>query len=311
MSSGPRNLDLHDLECFDTFLRERSVSRAAERLGLSQSSASDALARLRTRFDDPLLVRGRNGMQPTPKALALLPQVRAALSQLRGLLDAGAAFDPAHAHERFRLTASDYAQLLVVTQLCRQLQERAPGCTLDLISIHLQRVEEALDAGHVDLAIAYFPKPPEGLRRLPLFDDDYVCIVRADHPVAAKGLLSVDEFAALSYVAVAPSGLSYFSRGIDAALETQGLTRNVVVTCAHFLMAVQLVSQSNLALALPRRAAQQVASWLAIRLIEIPLPVAPLEISLYWHERMHHSAAHQWLRSLVRECAPSVSLPSR
>jgi DNA-binding transcriptional LysR family regulator len=295
-----RNLDLHALECLDMLLRERNVSRAAERLGMPQSSASEMLARLRERFGDPLLVRGREGMAPTPKALQLLPQVRAAIAQLNALMDAAQPFDPAQARERFRLTASDYAQLLLMPNLCRRLQDEGPGCAIDLLPVHILRVAEALETGEIDLAIAYFTEPPPSLRRAPLFTDDYVCIARAGHPCTRQPMDSA-AFAALPHVSVAPSGLSYFASGVDTALQAQGLSRRIAVSCPHFMLAAHLVSQSDMVLALPRRATTRLALLLPIRVVELPMPVKPLEVAMYWQDRTHQSPPHQWLRSLVRE----------
>ena len=290
------------------FMRERNISRAAERLGMSQSSASEVLARLRERFDDPLLVRGREGMMPTPKALALLPEVRLAIGQLQALLDRGQAFDAANSVLRFRLSTSDYTQLLLMPSLCRRMQDEAPGCAMDILPTHILRVEEALDTGEIDLAIAYFPEPPPSLRRSPLFSDDYVCIARAGHPCTREPL-DAQGFASLSHISVAPSGLSYFSSAVDSALQAQGLSRRIAVTSPHFLLAAHLVSQSDMVLALPRRAASGLAAFLAIRLVEIPLPMRGVDVSMYWHERTHHSGPHRWLRERVRDVLAPASGP--
>jgi DNA-binding transcriptional LysR family regulator len=295
----PHNLDLHSLECFDLLLRERSVSRAAERLGMSQSSASEMLARLRERFADPLLVRTREGMSPTARALALQPQVRQAMDQLRALLDTGSGFDPAHSGERFRITTSDYTQLLLMPGLTRRLLAAAPGCTVDILPVHVQRIDRALDAGDIDLAIAYSPEPPEGLRRSPLFTDRHVGIARVGHPAPLAGL-SAEAFAQLSHVSVAPSGLAYFSSVVDSALEALGLHRRIAVSSPHFLLAAHLVSQTELVLALPYKAALALSAFFPLQTFELPLATRLVDISMYWHERCHHSAAQQWLREQVR-----------
>ncbi len=299
MSTKDRNLDLHALECFDVLMRERSVSRAAERLGMSQSSASELLARLRERFGDPLLVRTRDGMTPTPHALALLPQVRSALDQLRALLDHDAAFEPGRASERFRITTSDYTQLLLMPTLIRRLHAEAPGCGIDILPVHIQRIEQALESGEIDLAIAYHPDPPAGLRRAPLFSDRYVCVARLGDARTA-GTLSAEQFAALPHISVAPSGLSYFSSVVDSALDGVGLTRRVVVSSPHFLLAAHLVSQSDMVLALPRQAALALAAFMPLQVAEIPLPMRSVDVAMYWHERAHHSRPLQWLRDQVR-----------
>lgn len=307
---SPRNLDIHLLESFDMLMRERSVSRAAERLGISQSSASEALARLRERFDDPLLVRGREGMMPTPKALALLPDVRSAIALLRGLIDRGRGFEPASSALRFRLATSDYTQLLLMPQLRRRMAQQAPGCAVDIVPTHILRVEEALDTGEIDLAIAFFPQPPLSLRRSPLLRDRYVCIAQAGHP-AVRADLSPAQFAALPHIAVAPSGVAFFSSVVDSALEAQGLSRRVAVSSPHFLLAAHLVAQSDLVLALPARAARALAAMLPLQVVDIPLPLQPVDVALYWHERTHHSPPHQWMRALLREllASPEADTP--
>lgn len=297
--SMARNVDLFTLECFDMLLRERSVSRAAVRMDMSQSSMSDVLARLRDRFADPLLVRTREGMVPTERALALWPQVREGIERLQSILEKATDFEPTKATERFRLTATDYAQLLLLPALVELLRQQAPACSTEMVTVNLRAVELALEAGEIDLAIAYYPEPPAALRRGPLFADHYVGLVRQDHP-ATRQSLTAEEFAALPHVSVSPSGLSYFAGVVDSALEALGLERRVVVRCPHFLIGCQLVAHSDLVLALPSRAAQAVTRTLPVRVVEIPLPLKPVDVSMYWHERCHHSRAHQWLRNTVR-----------
>lgn len=281
-------------------MRERSVSRAAERLGLSQSSASDALARLRERFDDPLLVRGREGMMPTPKAIGLLSDAREALALLRSLLDRGRGFEPSSATIRFRIATSDFTQLLLMPRLRMRMADEAPDCAVDVVPTHILRVEEALETGEIDLAIAYFPQPPPSLRRSPLLSDRYVCIAQKGHP-SLVGHLSAQAFAALPHISVAPSGVAYFSSVVDSALEDLGLSRRVAVTSPHFLLAAHLAAQSDLILVLPERAALKLAQLLPLQVFDIPLEVRPVDVALYWHERTHHSPAFQWMRALLRE----------
>jgi DNA-binding transcriptional LysR family regulator len=293
------NLDLNLLEAFDALMRESSVSRAAQRMSISQSTMSEVLARLRDRFCDPLLVRTRDGMVPTERAQRLLPMVRQAIEQLRQLAEPATDFDPAAARECFRITASDYAQLLLMPSLVRLMHDRTSGCTVDLITVHLRAVEVALETGEVDLAIAYYPSPPLSLRRGPLFTDRYVCIARRGHPAASQAL-TAEAFAGLSHISVSPSGLSYFAGVVDSALEAKGLARRIVVTCPHFLLASHLVSQSDLVLAMPCRAAMALTGFFPLETMEIPLEMDRVDVSMYWHERCHHSRSHQWLRDQVR-----------
>jgi DNA-binding transcriptional LysR family regulator len=238
-------------------------------------------------------------MVPAERAQALWPQVREGIERLQAILERAADFEPARATERFRLTATDYAQLLLLPRLVQTLQQQAPGCTADLVTVNLRALEAALEGGEVDLAIAYHPNPPPSLRRGPLFADRYVCVARRGHPAVSPSL-SAAQFAALLHVSVSPSGLSYFAGVVDSALESQGLARRIVVTCPHFLLASHLVSQSDLVLALPARAAQALTAFFPLQVIEIPLSMERVDVSMYWHERCHHSRAQQWLRERVR-----------
>lgn len=301
-----RNLDLHALECFDAMMRELSVSRAADRMGLSQSSMSEALARLRERFGDPLLVRTRDGMVATDRAKALLPTVRQVIDQMRAMVEREGRFDSAQSSRQFRIATTDYAQVLLMPGLVRRLQVEAPGCTVGVSPVNIREVELALESGDIDLAIAFYPQPPEGLRRGPLLTDRFVCIARHGHPAVSHDL-TAEAFAALRHISVSPSGLSYFSDIVDLALDARGLARQVVITCPHFLLASYLVSQSDLVLVLPHEGAKTLARFFPLQVVDVPLTLKPMELSLYWHERCHHSAAQQWLRETVR----SVMAPQR
>jgi len=304
-----KNLDLQLLDCFEALMRERSVSRAAERMGLSQPAMSEALARLRDRFDDPLLVRGREGMQPTPRALELSPQVHEIVERMR-LLTAGAeAFDAAACSTRFRLATSDYSQFLLMPRLTEMLANQAPGVSVDVLPVNIRRVEEALDLGEIDLAVAYFVEPPPALKRRPLFDEHYLGVARKGHP-GITPTLGAAQYAALRHVSVAPSGLTYFSGALESILAAAGLTRRVAVTSPHFLLAAYLVANSDLVLAIPSRAAQRLAALLPLMLFDIPLELPEIQIAMYWHERTHKSAAHQWFRERVRESLPHGAVHS-
>jgi DNA-binding transcriptional LysR family regulator len=289
-------------------MRELSVSRAAQRMGMAQSSMSELLGRLRDRFSDPLFVRTRHGIVATERAQRLQPKVRATIELLRELAEPTGGFDPARAAVHFRVTATDYAQMLFMSSLTQLLIANAPHCTLELVTVNLRTLEAALETGDVDLAIAYHPDPPPSLRRSPLFTDRYVCIARKGHP-ALDQALTAELFAVLSHMNVSPSGLSYFANAVDSALETQDLARKVVVTCPHFLLASHLVSQTDLVLAMPHRAALALMKFFPIQLIEIPLSMAGVDVAMYWHERCHHSASHRWLRKQVRSLLTDPVVP--
>ena len=299
-----KNLDLQLLECFDALMRERNVSRAAERIGLSQSAMSEALARLRDRFEDPLLVRGREGMQPTPRAIELAPQVHEVVEKMRALTVGPGSFDAVACSTRFRLVTSDYTQFLLMPRLIETLAGEAPGVSVDVLPVHIRRVEEALELGEVDMAVAYFVDPPQALRCLPLFQERFVGIAHAEHPIVGRGELSLSAYAQLRHVSVAPSGLTYFSHALDSRIEAMGLKRRIALTSPHFLLAAYVAANSDLVLALPSRAAHKLAAMLPLTLFELPLELPEIQLAMYWHERTHNSVAHQWFRARVRDALP-------
>jgi DNA-binding transcriptional LysR family regulator len=295
-----RNIDLHALECFDALLRERNVSRAAERVGLSQSAMSDVLAKLRDRFHDPLLVKGRTGMVPTPRAEALVPLVRDTLDRLVSLADSTLAFDPALCEQRFRLATSDYTQLLLLPQLVTGLAKLAPAAAVDVLPVGITQLETALEAAEIDLAVAYFHDPPAGLRRLPLLTEHSVLIARRDHPQVSVGMTN-SGFAELLHVTVSPSGLGWLTAYVDEALAPLGVSRKIRVSTPHFLLAAYLVSVTDLVLVIPSHAGAHLAELFPLTVVPLPFADKELQLSMFWHERTHKSAAHQWFRSRVQE----------
>lgn len=296
--SFQRNIDLHLLECFTALMRDQSVSRAAERMGLSQSAMSEVLARLRERFDDPLLVRGRRGMQPTPRALALFARIPDLIEELHSLLIDNQTFDPNRCELRFKLVASDYGQLLMMPALVTHLAEEAPAASIDVVPIHIRRVADALETAEADIAIAYFVDPPPGLKRRPLLRETYVAIARRGHPDLRSGL-TLATLARLRHVSVAPSGLNFFSGALDQAFARLGLQRRVAVSSPHFLLAANLVAQSDLMLVLPDHAARTLAAQLPVEIFELPMKLRPVQTAMYWHPRVHEHPAHRWLRNVI------------
>ena len=295
-----RNIDLQLLECFEALMRERSVSRAAEQMGLSQPAMSEVLARLRKRFADPLLVRGRRGMQPTPRARELAPTIHELVAQLRALATMGDVFEPAACSTRFKVATSDYTQFLLLPSLAKLLAAQAPMASIDVLPVSILRVEEALDFGEIDLAVAYFPEPPQGLRRRPLFRERYVGVAAIGHSALQPGL-KVETFAGFGHVTVAPSGLDFFRRAVDSKLAEQGLSRRVAVTSPHFALAAYLAAQSDMVLTLPLRAARRLSEFLPVGIFELPFDLPDIGIAMYWHERTHSSAAYRWFREQVRK----------
>jgi len=297
--ASSRNIDLHTLECFDALLRECNVSRAAERVGLSQSAMSDVLAKLRDRFHDQLLVRGRVGMVPTPRAQALVPIVRELLDRLSRLADANLTFEPVHCEQRFRIATSDYTQLLLLPELIGILSKLAPMSAVDVLPIGITQLEAALEAAEIDVAVAYFHDPPPSLRRVPLLAEHSVLIARRDHPQVKMGM-TLSDFAELPHVTVSPSGLGWLTAYVDDALLPLGVSRKIRASSPHFLLAAYLVSVTDLVLVVPSHAGARLAELFPLSVEPLPFADKELRLSMFWHERTHKSAAHQWFRSRVQ-----------
>jgi DNA-binding transcriptional LysR family regulator len=292
---GLAGVDLNLVLALDALLAERHVTRAAARLGITQSAASHALARLRDVFDDPLLVRGPRGtMMPTPRATALAPAVHRVLVDLSAIVRGDAAFDPRTARRRFRIGTSDYDELVMLPRLVQRLQRVAPSIDLWLHTLG-DHGDEALAAGTVDVVIGL----PRGAARSAgsyekvLFDETFTCIVRAKHPLA-RSKLTLPRYCAASHLLVAPRGTP--GSLVDSALAAVGRTRRIALAVPHFLVVPYLVAGSDLVATLATRVATTFADALDLVTMPPPLALPKIQIAVAWHERDHEDPPHRWLR---------------
>ena len=297
-------VDLNLVLALDALLAERHVTRAAARLGVTQSAASHALARLRDLFGDPLLVRGpRGAMITTPRAEALAPQVHRVLVDLAGVLR-GDAFDPATTRRVFRIGASDYAELVLLPKLIERIGRLAPGIDLWVHPFD-EHGDAELAAGALDAVFAL----PRGSARSAgsyekvLFDEGFTCILRADHPLAG-GKLTLPRYCGASHLLVAPRG----SPGslVDDALAEHGRSRRVALAVPHFLVVPYIVAGSDLVATLASRVAARFTETLGLVAMPPPVQLPRFQIAVAWHERNHHDAAHRWLREQVLAVAAEV-----
>jgi DNA-binding transcriptional LysR family regulator len=294
-----RNVDLNLLVALDALLAERSVSRAAVRLHLSQPAASALLARLRELFGDPLLLRSARGMLPTPRALELLGPVKQVLDEIEAIVQPRAAFDPASASPTFTLSASDYVEYALLPKLVDYLEHKAPGVRLEVRSLDLQLVAMQMESGEVDLCITGLQNAAPGLHLRPLYTERLVSVVRRNHPgVGAR--LTLDQFCSLEHIQVSVRG-SGFSTRIDAALAALGRKRHARLAVPHFLLVPEIVARSDMISALPERLARGYAKQL--RIFEPPVELQKFTVGEMWHERNERDPAQQWLRDVLVELA--------
>ena len=290
-----RNVDLNLLVALDALLAERSVSRAAVRLRLSQPAASALLARLRELFDDPLLLRSARGMLPTPRALELHGPVRQVLDEIGAMVQPRAAFNAAAAEQSFTLSASDYVEYALLPKLVDYLEHKAPGVRLEVRPLDLQLVAKQMEIGEVDLCITGLQNAAAGLHVRPLYTERIVSVARRNHPgIGAR--LTLDKFCGLEHIRVSVPG-SGFSTRIDAALAALGRKRHVRLAVPHFLLVPEIVARSDMISALPERLARGYAK--KLRILEPPLDIEGFTVGEIWHERSQRDPAQQWLRDVL------------
>jgi DNA-binding transcriptional LysR family regulator len=289
-------LDLHHLRVLDALLTHGSLAAAAAVLHRTPSALSHALRELRALLGDPLFVKAGRGLVPTARALGLQEGLRAALAGLDALLAAAAPWDPATARRRFVLASSDSFAVLALPPLLARVRAEAPGVDLELRGEPGEAARTLLPAGEVDLCLDVRPPDREGLRTRLLFEDGFVCLVRAGHP-AVGASLDLDTFCALPHVLMSTTGTG--QGVVDDALAALGRRRRVALRTRSFLAAPHVVAQSDLLLTAPARFAAAVAPGLGLRILEAPLPLPSFAVRLVWHARSDADPGHRWLREAL------------
>lgn len=301
-------IDLHLIRVLHTVLTERSVSRAALRLGMYQPAVSASLKRLRELAGDPLLVRSGASMVPTVAGLRMIEPAAEILRSAEMLFSDARAFDPATARQTFSLAASDYLDPLFLPQLVTQIKALAPNCGIDIHPLSADADYRAhLAQGHVDVVIGNWPKPPGDLHLGRLFGDEVVSLVANHHPAARRGW-DVEAWLAAEHIAPTPTHPG--ARGfIDEHLASQGLVRNITARCPHFGLIPAMVAGSLLVLTTGRQYAERFTSVLPVQVLACPVPFPRMMYYQLWHERTHASNAGRWLREQIKSVAASLRRP--
>ena len=304
-----RTLDLNLLRVFDEVMAERSLTRAAHKLAITQPAVSNALRRLREALGDELLVRQGQGVEPTPRALALWPVIREALQQLQDTLTPGE-FHPSTATATFVLAMADATAATLIPPMFSLLEREAPGIGIRVLPLTTRDPRSLLEAGEADMAVGYFPAALADLtaraqsgalvafdsRRL--YEGEYLCVMRQGHPLADVPL-TLDSYCAARHMLVSFSGRSFGF--IDEALASLGRTRQVVLTVNQFFTAGRVVMNSNLLTILPRHFVPVTGMADKLVLRELPFDVQPVHVDALWRRRGQHPQAYDWLlRTLTR-----------
>jgi DNA-binding transcriptional LysR family regulator len=288
-------IDLNLLVAFDAVMQERSVTRAGHRLGLSQPAMSHALARLRRMLKDDLFIRSPKGMIPTPRAEQLALPVRQALEGLQLSLEP-TRFDPSKATRTFRVAVDNYAAVVLVGPLASRLVKIAPGVTVDFRPSGTLHLPDLLDRGEIDLAVGPFTEQGERFSRQLLLQDEFVAVLRRNHPATSSRELSIEKFAALPHLEI--SSVHHATDFIDQILARRKLERRIALR-APFLSAVRILVASDMVSIFPRRIAEELVRYrpLVIRPLSHPSPI--VETAMIWPRRLDNQPAHRWLRDTV------------
>lgn len=298
-------IDLHLIKVLHIVLTERSVSRAAIRLGMYQPAVSAALRRLRDLAGDPLLVRSGAGMVPTDAGLRMIEPSASILRAAEVMFSDARGFDPATAKTVFSLAASDYLDPLFLPHLVAQIKSQAPYCRIEMRALSPESDYRAhLAQGDIDIVIGNWTEPPDDLHMGRLFGDDVVCLVSRGHPAVRRGW-DVKSWLEAEHIAPTPTYLG--AKGvIDDHLEQLGLQRNIMARCPHFGLIPAMVASSLLVLTTGRQYCERYSEGLPLKILPCPIEFPRMMYYQLWHERSHASNSAKWLRDRVKAVAMAL-----
>jgi DNA-binding transcriptional LysR family regulator len=298
-----RSIDLNLLIALEALLRERHVTRAADRIGLSQPAMSNALGRLRHIFNDELLVRTASGMQPTPRAEELLEHTQQLLRQIERVFESDESFDPTKSNRKFAVRMSDLLSLLILPALLDRTSAVAPMVGIDVLHLPPSRTVDALEKDEIDVAVSMGLDHLNSISSEVLFRDNMVCVMRKSHPLAKKPL-TIEAFLAQRHLKVSMSPTDM--RFVDDVLTRKRLKRDVGLNVPHWLVVPHILARSNYLSVMPGRLATQIAGT-SLMVREVPFGAQPFDWSLYWHRRHEGNQAIGWLRDQIRAASSSMA----
>lgn len=296
--------DLNLLPVFLALIEERNVTRAAERLGITQPALSNALNRLRDMLRDPLFIRERYGMRPTQMAEQLAPIFAAALASIDDIVLGQQDFDPGRATRLFNIAPNSYVEYVLMPAVVARLSARADGIKLRLTPFGNDLIETGAMSGTTEMVLGRIVDPPDNLVVQHLMDDGLACVVRSDHP-EIQDSLSRDQYEGLKHVNVLPPGR--IRAGLFQALAQKGLKREVAVSVTHFLAVPEMIAVTDYCATLPRLICRHLAKDARLKVLPAPVDLGTFPVEMAWHVRYRHDPAHRWLRSLIGAVAKEIS----
>ncbi|EJZ22821.1 LysR substrate-binding domain-containing protein (plasmid) [Rhizobium sp. Pop5] len=296
--------DLNLLPVFLALMEERSVTRAAARLGITQPALSNSLNRLRETLRDPLFIRERYGIKPTQLAEEIAPAIEAALAQLDDLVLNQQEFRPAEAERLFTLAPNSYVELVVMPALVARMRELAPGIKLRMTAFGNDLAETGVVSGGTAMVIGRIVDPPDNLVVQHLMDDGLACVVRKGHPDVGDSI-SREQYESLKHVNVLPPGR--LRVGLFQALGQQNLKREVAVSVTHFLAVPVMLAVTDYCATLPRLICRSLEGDPRLKVLPTPVDLGTFPVEMAWHVRYRHDPAHRWLRSVIAELAKEMA----
>jgi len=292
--------DLNLLPIFVALMEERSVTRAAERVGMTQPALSNALGRLRLMLQDQLFVRERYGIQPTPIALELAPVIAKALASLDHAVLGQQDFDPAKAERVLTIAPNGYVEFVLVPAIVARLQEAAPGIKLRLTPYGNDLVETGVISGTTALVMGRIVDPPDNLVVQHVMDEGLTCIVRADHPDIGSSITR-EQFERVKHVNVVPP--RRMRAGLFQALSQQQLKRDVAISVTNFFAVAEMIAVTDYCATLPNLICRRLAHDPRLKVLPAPVDLGTFPVEMAWHVRYRHDPAHRWLRTLIGDVA--------
>jgi len=288
--------DLNLLVVFNQVVIERNVSKAAESLGVTQSSVSNSLARLRKSLGDPLFMRTPKGMEPTPFAEQLAEPIAYVLGTLHGALNQRATFEPSESERAFTISMTDIGEIYTLPALMDLLEREAPGVSVSTVRNTAVNLKDEMEAGRVHLAVGLIPNLKAGFFQRRLLRQGYVCMFRKGHPLARRRL-TLEEFSEASHAVVVSAGTGHGK--VDELLDRGGVKRRVRLTVPHYVALGHILQASDMVATVPALLAEKLTGPFELAAVPHPAQLPEIAINLFWHAKYHRDPANQWLRGLI------------
>jgi DNA-binding transcriptional LysR family regulator len=292
------DIDLNLLVVFQELLRQRRVSAVATALGTSQPAISNALARLRKALGDELFIRTSKGMVPTPFAETLTEPIANALGTIHHTLNLTSVFDPASSTRAFTVAMTDIGEISFLPVLMRKLAVIAPGVTISTVRNQSDTLRADMEHGQVDLAIGFLPDLKGGFFQRRLFRQRYVCLFRAEHPLAGAGMTS-KAFSHAEHVSIVAEGTGHGM--VDTVIQRAGIRRNVRLRVPHFVAVGHILQTTDLIAVVPHAYAMSTLAPFGLVSAPCPIKIPDITINVLWHARNHRDPGNQWLRQTIFE----------